>query len=732
MDWLTSMPFLLGDPPDAAAPLARYLPPVPRGWVRQFLAGRIPSGSWVLDPFGASPALVCEAARAGYRVLVAANNPVARFLIEMTAAPPPLADFQSALAELAASRKETERLEQHIQSLYLTACPGCHRRIPADAFIWEKKSGVLLGRIITCLHCGASGEHPATLPDAEQAARWSHAEAMHRARALERVAPRDDPDREYAAEALSMYLPRAIYALWTLINRLDQLNLTATRRRALIALLLGACDSACALWPHPTERPRPRQLGLPGQFRENNIWKALEAGLAAWTGAAEPIPAVAWPAPPPESGGICLFEGALRELTPKLGEIPLAAVIGAIPRPNQAFWTLSALWSGWLWGRESTGAFKSVLRRRRYDWQWHAEALRAAFTSLPDSLPQGAPFFAALAEPEAPFISAALGAAQAAGYLLEGVAMRTSGDPIQLVWKKSQSSEKPTPKAPDSRIVQAGIQHVLGARGEALTHLHLHLAGAAALAQSQSLPTGSDWVNETGGAILRALDSPAFARYDARSGVESGLWGLAAGAELPFADQVEMAVVRFLRQNPGAPTQALLQSLYRNFPGLLAPPSALVQAILQSYAVESNGWHLRDEDQSLARRTELQTMRALVRTVGLRLGYEVSAVDDAPIAWLESGLAAHVFHVSASALLGKWADTPAAQVALVIPGGRAGLIAYKCKRDPALREKTSGWRFLKYRHLRQIAELPLLTRETWPELLRSDPIEQQGGQMMLF
>ena len=45
-------------------------------------------GSWVLDPFGFSPRLALEAARAGYRVLVTVNNPITRFLLEMSARPP--------------------------------------------------------------------------------------------------------------------------------------------------------------------------------------------------------------------------------------------------------------------------------------------------------------------------------------------------------------------------------------------------------------------------------------------------------------------------------------------------------------------------------------------------------------------------------------------------------------------------------------------------------------------
>ncbi len=735
MDYLTSMPFLPGDPPDPAAPLARYLPPTPRGTVQQFLNGRIAPGAWLLDPFGASPNLVCEAARSGYRVLAAVNNPVARFLIDLAAVPPAPADFQSALAELAASRKENERLEKHLQSLYLTACPGCGRDIPAEAFVWEKRSGVLLERLLTCPHCETSGAFPATPADAERAARWANAEAMHRARALERVAPRDDPDREYAAEAIAIYLPRALYALWTLINRLDQFNLPPNRRRALLALLLAACDAASGLWPHPTERPRPRQLTLPAQFREHNIWLALEHSAAAWSSAESPapLPVTQWPTPPPESGGICLFEGALRDLTPRLSGIALAAAVTALPRPNQAFWTLSALWTGWLWGRAAAGAFKAVLRRRRYDWQWHTEALRAAFRSLTEALPPATPFFALLTEPEAPFISAALGAAQAAGLRLQGAAMRTPGDPIQLMWQRAQPAPAATASSPNPRAAQAGIQSLLQTRGEALTYLHLHMAGAAALAQEHALPQSSDSVHEIGALILTALDTPAFTRYEAKTSPESGLWGLVGEHPTPFSDQVEQIVVRFLHKNPGVTLSQLMRAVYHALPGLLTPPQALLIAILESYAVERNSsWHLREEDTPAARRAELTAMRALVQSIGQRLGFEVNAPPNAPITWADAGQVVYIFHVSASALMGKVHSMPPAQTVLVIPGGRAGLIAYKRKRDPALRAASQDWRFLKYRHLRQIAELPLLTRDTWPELLRSDPIEQQGGQMMLF
>jgi hypothetical protein len=78
MDIFASTPFLIGSTPSAPEPLARYLPPVTQGVVSAWLTQHVPAGAWVLDPFGSSPIVAVEAARAGYRVLVAANNPPAR------------------------------------------------------------------------------------------------------------------------------------------------------------------------------------------------------------------------------------------------------------------------------------------------------------------------------------------------------------------------------------------------------------------------------------------------------------------------------------------------------------------------------------------------------------------------------------------------------------------------------------------------------------------------------
>lgn len=75
---------------------------------------------------------------------------------------------------------------------------------------------------------------------------------------------------------------------------------------------------------------------------------------------------------------------------------------------------------------------------------------------------------------------------------------------------------------------------------------------------------------------------------------------------------------------------------------------------------------------------------------------------------------------------------PPEQTIIVIPGGRAGLIAYKAGRDPSLAARLKKYRLVKYRLLRTLFEVPVLTRETFEEQIAGDPLEKSKSQMMMF
>jgi hypothetical protein len=755
--------FVPGQAPANPGPLARYLPPLPEGLTTSWIKDPLPPGSWLLDPFGASPQLALELARAGYRVLVAGNNPVTGFMLETLASAPHTSDLQVALAELGSSRKGSERLEPFIQDGYAVVCPHCGETIQARAFIWRKDAKEADSCLLDCPNCSESGEHPVQVPSSGHPASLPHAD-LARARAHERVAAQDDPIRPNVDLALTCYLDRPLIKLFTLINRAEGLNITPERLRLVQALLLSACDEASALWPHPVARQRPRQLGLPPIFRENNLWLALEKAVKDWAtagavaGAVDslPVPFTRWPTHPAmDGGGICLFPGPVRDLASALPDLSIQAVITVFPRPNQAFWTLSALWAGWLWGRESLTSFKSALARQRYDWSWYSTAVHAALSVLQPQLPANTPFYGLVTEVESTYLAAIAVAAQAAGLTWQGMAYRPGQDLAQLQWRNGPGPSRPAPAGkPIGIIAGAAIESHLLSRGEPASYIVLHAAAIAGLAQDNALvldstqPVSTDL--ETIQASLHRVftDHNVLVRYGAKSETpESGLWWLRETTPTPptLADRVEMEVVRFLQHQPGSSTAQVDAAICASFPGLLTPPSTLILACLESYAVQSSSgadeWELRPEEAPAARRADLKEIQTILVKVGEKLCSRVQLPErmdpTLPLLWLNGhGQVDYAFYLLASVTISRsvWSTPyPPPRCLFVIPGSRANLLAYKLPHDPLLNEAIAGgWRFLKFRLVRHMAIEPPNNLEAFAGQLAADPLEFKPTQIELF
>lgn len=772
-----SIPYIPGHLPSNPGPLARFLPPLPEGVATIWLKDNLPPGSWVLDPFGAAPRLAVEVARAGYRLLVTANNPIVRFLLEMTADPPKEADLRASLAELASARKGEDRLEPFIRSLYLTRCDQCSQEIMASAFLWDRsvkssvpgvasgeqlgKIGAPFARVYKCSNCGKRGERPTTEADLSRAAQFSTT-GLHRARALERIAPRGDPDRSHVEEALATYVPRALLALFTLINKLDGLHISPIRRRHLEALLLTAFDRANTLWPYPTARERPRKLTIPPRFRENNIWLALEQAIKAWALEGPSVPLSIWPEVPPSQGGIALFEGRLKDLgqLQTLANHQIGAVLTAFPRPNQAFWTLSALWAGWLWGREAIGPFKSVLRRRRYDWAWHSTALHAVLESLHLHLDPGTSCFGLIGEVETGFLSATLIAADSAKFALHRLALRPESGQAQISWQMTSERDKEFKGIKPDRLgfARQAARSYLRERGEPSSYLHLHAAVLSALVHSHSLTTTIEPKSgelippaETLSQINSTFDDAfgyrgGFLRYGgSEKSLEVGQWWLreSSNAATPLSDRVENALVHYLLEHPASTLLQIDSALCAAFPTEkgepITPNPKLIQVCLESYGEQdppkSGHWCIRKEDSPEARRAEFSAITHLLEQIGSRLDFFPGGQK--PLLWREKGgEIKYIFYVITSAVFGEIilaGEFPAQQSWIVLPGGRANLVAYKLRRDPRLRQVIEeGWRFIKFRHVRWLAESPILNRDLLDEQLDLDTLTYDVPQLRLL
>lgn len=745
------LPFIPGYSPEPNRLLARFLPPLAEGVTLRYLERYSRPGDIILDPFGQSPRVAIEALFLGLRVVVANFNPISRLALSLEVNPPTEAELRSALTLLADLPKDGDRLENYLRDLYRSTCPDCDAEVFVDAFEWEAGEGVLreaepVEKIYLCPNCGGPPKfRPTDDADRALAARFpAHSLDYHFL--LDRVARADDPDRAQAEEALAIYPPRALAAIATVLVKLEALNPPAETHRLLSGLLVAAFDAACAL-----SQERPKILTTSKRYRENNFFLELEKATGALAGVPAPdrtqaLRDLLTPAPSTSlragSGpGIHVQAGPARDLTPLLPEGSCSLVISAIPRPNQAYWTLSALWSAWLWGREAAASLRSVLHRRRYDWAWHAEALQATFTSLrPAVAPQGK-MVGLVSEAEPGFNAAIFAAADRAGYLLHGAAFCADAAEAQFVWDSPHTSEKPVlfNSELETAVDQAARHSALGTildRGEPSRWSSLHFSAWRGLAEAHLLAAIPDepltFVNHRLEAIFR--DPTYFQRLAPTPNDDSfaGLWYLkneAALYALPLADRVEAEVLFELYSAKALDEQHAMQTVNETFPGPETPGKSLIMACFNSYALKNDTglWRLREEDASLARLEELQAVQGELRSLAIRLGYSVAGAN--PQEWREAGQTIYLFAATTSAFISDYLFEPllpAHRRFLVIPGGRGSLAAFKLRRDPRLRAalRQGNWVILKFRHVRQMAGDLQLTRATLEPAFYADPVEE--------
>ena len=202
MNEYVSLPYLEGRGKFRKIPFERYLPQLPAGLIQSWLNKNNPARDWILEPISAAPAAILEAAASGYQVLACVNNPVIAFEINLLARAAKQEEYQSALRELGMQKKGSERLESHIQNLYLTRCASCGAEVPADYFIWRKAEGLPVLRSYHCQGCGDEGEHPITPNDLERLSPFKRSDPLHRARAIERVPSGTREARQNLEESL--------------------------------------------------------------------------------------------------------------------------------------------------------------------------------------------------------------------------------------------------------------------------------------------------------------------------------------------------------------------------------------------------------------------------------------------------------------------------------------------------------------------------------------------------
>jgi hypothetical protein len=737
-------PFITGSTTEQRSPLERYLPVIPTGMIRKFLIDKVSSGGLLLDPFGSSPGSILEAARAGYRVIVASNNPIVSHMLRVLAGAYPKEHYQHILANLAATRKGDERLEKHFEDLYAVQCPDCGTNGQARAFVWVKGASAPNSAILDCRICKRRIEINISVESQQKLMGLSKG-GMYRAMACERVAAINDPIRPRVEQALESYLIRPLYVIFTLLNRLEGLQLNIEDEALIQGLFISAFDAGNTLWPYPTSNLRPKQLGQSGHIRENNLWLALNEAVEDWSSQTSPVPIVNFPQLPPASGGITLFKGRYKELKQQLNpHISFDGVLVVLPRPNQAFWTLSAVWAGWLWGSAAVQPFRSALIRQRYDWQWYADALASITSRLSADISNDSPVLGIITEFEPPFLMSTLAAFDSGGYNLSGYSLDPELGIAQLVWKRR--IKDPAPVGDLRPAIRKAMLGHMKDRNQPVEYEVLTAAAGVALAEENfyQAQTGetSDRYNVTQNTLKAELVTAGdYIRFRGQRTLETDIWwktGLKVNRP-SIDDQIELAVIEILLQTAGSSFPDLQIKLNELFPGLLTPGSELIRTILDSYGeivdTTTGVWRLAARENPMTRQADLSEIQKTLRAVGEKFGYTVEG--DTDLTWKDKtgDLTYHFAPVVNTCVTETMINNsyPAEKSILVIPASRTNLLLYKIEKNPLLYEAMiAGWRIIKFRHLRHISKEHQDEPEIWDMQLDMDPLEFKPIQMKMF
>ncbi|MGV8050052.1 MAG: hypothetical protein AB2L21_06865 [Anaerolineaceae bacterium] len=724
------------------------MPPYYPGMSTRRAQAVAPPGSWILDPFGNDPFAILELARAGYRVLVTSNNPISAFIMEVLASAPSTQEWGDALLALSDLRtSEDQRLEDFINSFYQIPCTNCHHMVELQSIIWNEDQSDPVAVLLDCPQCGLSGEQSFSLEMRSQL-KSLPSYPMHRAMALELVAGPNDELRPLMEDVVKYYSPRALILLQILLNRINSPELSPRQRTLLQALLLTTADQVNQLWAYPLGKNRPKQLLRPPTYQELNLWQALLHSQEIWQAQTEPAALKHWPGLPSQQGGISLFRGRLRELDPLPDPKVFSLVHISLPRRNQAYWNLSGLWTGWLWGREAVNPLRHSLLRQRYDWTWHAKALEKVLTQLKRLVLPQTPALIQIGEVDIMFLMAGILSAQDSGLKLAGFALDGGETTLQIRWQVDLSPEKPAAASDLSAKAREAAMDFLIQRGEPASHflimthvlLSLHQQGLLQ-GQPQAQPNGT--LNELQDELESIFrDSATFARFYPGASLDTGLYWLRhpPANYVPIADQVESTVIELIHSQAKIDHGLAVQAVHERCPGLMTPENEVIEACLNAYADqaedESICWYVRKREAVAPRAKDLLEIQGLIKSIAQKLDYQVSATQDGTY-WIDenSNLVYSFFPITTaliSPLLLRHANTPGMKL-IVIPGSRSNLITYKLKRDPNLQLLCGeSWYFIKFRQIRNISNNPLLNRELFLFQIFEDPPEYQSSQLALF
>jgi len=737
----------------------RYVCPPPVDLVRAAIVTCTAPGDLIVDPFAQGDVAVREGVSLGRRVIAVDFNPLTALATRLALDPPDPPHLRRLTTRLGDTLKAGVPLRQHLSELYRTTCDACGRAVIADYFVWVREEGRPAQKSYRCPACGPR-TGPTSRADLERLAQIDP-RGVHRTHLLERLAPRGDPHRPLVTRLLALYTPRNLYALVNLWLKIESTFSPSTGLDPLWLLLLRCLDACSKLNATPWDPEAPRSLRPPPQFVELNVVHALETAQAEVEGWTRP-PDLRWGRDPadlltPGPANALIVQDTVRALAGWLPADAVRLVLAAAPAQNHVFWTLSYLWTGWLFGRQKMATLRPLLDRRVVRASWYLRAMRAALASLTPALSAHAHLLLWQAGCKERLSDAVILAAAGAGLRLRNLVYQPEPvagpacSPEVLLCFRPHRRETPTAPMPEERLIsqvqgqaRAALRDLARTRGETLNDGWAWAATRLRLSQMGLL----DQIMASHPQEAEALDVvPAWVAAGLEDGLRKGdlvlfeerprrWWSGTVPAQLDLlADRVER-VARELLTSQLVTTE---EAIFARLPGLLTPEPQLVRACLDAYGVEvgPRQWRLRPEEPDHPTWAEVMSRAvSALDTLGRRLGYQVSLPAENMVVWSEESLPAYTIIVQATAELRPMLSSPGSGLGcVVLPEARVPLATFKIERSPLLRRVLADarWDFVKLHHLLRLAELKEVDRHHWPLIVGLEPdIERPEVQMRLL
>lgn len=749
--------FVPGDPVADERVLSRLRRPIPAGVTRSYVEAYTDPGEVVLLPYCQGPVAVREIVGAERRALALNFDPLLVLIVETALLPLPTRELDGAVARLGDSLKQGVPLRRYLADLYATTCPACLRPAVADYFVWDREQGAPVTKYLRCPSCAWDGQAAVDREDLERLDKVP-VRGMHYHYVLDRLVLQTQGAalRARLEQLLALYSPRNLYALAELTLRIESLFAEGVLHRTLTVLLLDCLDHCSSLNALPRRKVRRRGLSRPNRFLERNVWFAFEEAVARFEeSTGEPISGLAdsletFQAAPEEWTGT-VVQGLVRDLPHSLPSRHIRLILASPPPLDSATWVLSYFWGAWLLGAEAVTPLRPLLRQRTPDPAWYGSVMAGSLRNLAVLLRDDGRLALILTGQRPAVVEALLLGASRARLGLASLVQR--GVDYRLEFTPTHAQPARVSSAPleveIQRTTTDAATETIRKRGEPVPWRTLHAAiqqtlaagglWTRALGADREGPSALDFV---GHQVEQGLADPALMQLPGAKGGE-GLWWLAlpTDMDMPLCDRVEIAAHQALVDTLALTEVDFAKALYPQFPGLLTPEAGLMRTCLRDYAheVSPGYWQLRIEDMPAAREAEREMIIKDLQSLGQRLGYRSTTSSHFDTVWLETDQMRAVFVVrwraalSEALALADWIE--GARPYLVIPGGRAALVSYKLAHNPIWQQAVddAGWRFIKYRHVRQLVAQPEVDEYTLRTIVGLDPIvERETVQLSLF